>query len=104
MYLQSDLFATRLQHYYQTDMGYKKTKLNTASLNGALQHFGMHASAEIVLMLFQGGEGKRGNKSAKQLRNGYLHQLSEADRNEIISKAPLLIKEMKKFIKMRINT
>jgi len=93
-----------LQQYYQTDKGYKKTKLNTATLTDAIQHFGMYFSGDAVLMLFQGGEGKRGKKSAKQLRNGYLHQLSEADKNEIIDKDPSLIKEMEKFIHMRINT
>ncbi len=93
-----------MQQYFQTDKGYKKTNLNTATLTDAIQHFEMHFSGDVVLILFQGGEGKRGKKSAKQLRNGYLHQLSEADKNEIIDKAPSFIKEMEKFILMRINT
>lgn len=97
------MFALRLQHYYQTDKQYKQTGINTASLRAALKHFHIHFSEEKVIAIFQGGEGKRGRKSAKQLRNGYLHRLSDADKDEIANKGPELINEMTKLLKLRIN-
>jgi len=103
-YLRCDLFVTRLQNYYQTDKQYKKTGLNTKTLNEAFNHFGLHFSEEKVLILFQGGTGKRGRKSAKQLRNGYLHQLSKADKDEILTKCSVLIPLMSRLLKMRIKT
>ena len=102
-YLRCDLFVTRLQNYYQTDKQYKKTRLNTKALNEACEHFGLHFPEERILSLFQGGDGKRGRKSAKQLRNGYLHQLSEADRDEILTKGGVLVPVMNRLLKMRIN-
>lgn len=103
LYLMCDLFATKIQHYYQTDKQYKKTTLNTNSLKKALSHFGIHFDDNKLLILFTGGGGKRGKKSARQLRNGYLHQLSEADKLEIINKNELLTKEMKRFLTLRIK-
>lgn len=93
---------TRLQHYYQTDKQLKKGKLNTEYLSKALEHFGLHLEKDKLLFLFKGGEGKKGQKSARQLRNGYLHQLSEADKSEIIDKHSMLIAEMKRLLNKRI--
>jgi hypothetical protein len=103
LYLQCDVFATKIQHFYQTDNGLKKRSLNTVSLTKALEHFNLHFDISFVKKLFQGGTGKRGCKSAKQLRNGYLHELSEADENEIISNNDEFISVMKKFIKLRLS-
>ena len=102
-YLRCDLFATRLQQYYQVDKQYKKTGLNTKTLRESCEHFRLHFPVENILNLFQGGEGKRGRKSAKQLRNGYLHELSEANRNEIANQAEELIVAMNRWLKLRIN-
>ena len=104
LYLRCELFATRLQHYYQTDKQYKQGKLNTDSLSKAFEHFGFPLGKDKLLSIFKGGEGKRGKKSVKQLRNGYLHQLSEADRLEIIEKHLMLTKEMNRLLKKRIKT
>jgi len=103
-YLRCDLFATRLMNYYQADKQYKKTKLNTQALDEACRHFSLHFPKENILRLFRGGEGKRGEKSAKQLRNGYLHQLSKADRNEILEKSTEFTLPMKQLLKLRIKT
>ena len=103
LYLRCELFATKLQHYYQTDRQYKKGSLNTDMLSKALEHFGIPLDKDKLLSIFKGGEGKRGSKSARQLRNGYLHQLSEPDKLEIIDKHSTLVKEMKRFLKKRIK-
>lgn len=104
LYLRCELFGTRLQHYYQTDRQHAKTTLlKTDTLQNALIHFSMSADTEKLILLFQGGNGKRGNKSARQLRNGYLHQLSDSDRQEIIDKQSVFIPEMKAFLRKRIR-
>lgn len=104
LYLKCEIFATRLQHYYQTDKQYKKGNLNTDSLSEALDHLGLPADKDKIILLFKGGKGKKGSKSARQLRNGYLHQLSEADRLEIIEKYSVLAAEMERFLNKRIKT
>lgn len=104
LYMRCELYATRLQHYYQTDKQNKKGGLKTDMLSNALEHFGIPLDKEQVLFLFQGGKGKRGKKSARQLRNGYIHELSDADRSEITNKHSIFVKEMNRFLKKRINT
>lgn len=103
-YLRCEVFATKLQNFYQTDKEYKQTKLNTKALTEALIHFNIHFDNDVLLKLFQGGEGKRGTKSARQLRNGYLHQLSNSDRKEIEVNGQWLASEMKKVLTLRIKT
>lgn len=103
VYLRAELLALKLQHYYQTDMQNKQTSLNITALRRAIKHFNLHFSEEKILLIFRGGKGKRGNKSAKQLRNGYLHRLSEADKKEIVCNGKSLIKEMAKLLKLRIK-
>lgn len=103
-YLRCEVFATKLQHYYQSDKDYKKIGLNTKSLTEALSYFQMHFDNEILIKLFQGGAGKRGTKSARQLRNGYLHQLSKSDRDEIECNGMWAISQMKKWLSLRIKT
>ena len=103
-YLRCEVFATKLQHYYQTDKQPQKSKLNTQSLTKALEHFNLYFKSESLLYVFKGGSGKRGSKSARQLRNGYLHELSSADKNEIIQQHSEYVKLMKSFLKLRLQT
>ncbi|MDQ2192977.1 MULTISPECIES: hypothetical protein [unclassified Vibrio] len=103
-YLRCEVFATKLQHFYQSDKGYKQTSLNTKDFKSALDHFGMYLDDDKVIKIFQGGNGKRGTKSARQLRNGYLHELSSSDKAEIETNGPWLVGEMKKLLRQRIKT
>ena len=100
-YLRCELFASRLQNFYCTDKNYKKTGLNTKTLTNACEHFRTFFPNDIILVLFQGGGGKRDSMSARQLRNGYLHELSESNRAEILDNGKYLIK-MKRFLELRI--
>lgn len=102
-YLRCELFATRLQHYYQLDKGYKKTKLNIDKFKKAIKHFNIFLENKDCDLIYVGGTGKRGKKSARQLRNGYLHQLSESDKQEIIQKNYMLLKIMNKILNLRIS-
>lgn len=102
-YLRCEVFATKLQHFYQSDRGFKQTGLNTKDFKCALEHFDMHLEEEKVTKIFQGGTGKRGTKSARQLRNGYLHQLSRSDKTEIEAQGSWFVSEMKKLLRQRIK-
>ena len=103
-YLQCEVLATKIQHFYQKDNSHEENQLNTKALTDALAHFNMHYSNESLMHIFSGGKGKRGSKSARQLRNGYLHQLSDSDREEIEINGQGLIGEMKNFLKLRIKS
>lgn len=103
-YLRCEVFSTKLQHFYQTDRQNKQTALNTKFLNEALIHFNLHFNNNTLIHLFQGGSGKRGKKSARQLRNGYLHKLAKSDKEEIAINAKSFIKQMKQFLNLRIKT
>jgi hypothetical protein len=46
------------------------------------------------------GEGKRGAKTCRQLRNGYLHSLSKKDKEEINSRFGELKGYMEKWINL----
>jgi hypothetical protein len=101
-YLRCEVFATKLQNFYQKDNGYKETSLNTKDLKNAFSHFDIHLDNEKIIKIFQGGTGKRGTKSARQLRNGYLHQLSSADKTEIENNGLWFVSEMRKILQLRI--
>lgn len=104
VYIQAEVFARKLQQYYRTDT--KKSgndELRIDTLKAALKYFNIPMPEFNIPILFKGGRGNRGSKSARQLRNGYLHTLSVEDKKEIISKANSIIPELRKFINNEIT-
>jgi hypothetical protein len=83
-YFVAEALARKLQSFYQTDTG-KPTSddLQITQLNAALRHFSVDYSPDDVREIFLGGKGNSGVKSARQLRNGYVHSLNDDDRAEI---------------------
>ena len=78
-----EVLAKRLIMYHKQK---KETpnRWNYTQVSSALKYFGIDYDDQKVEPAFKGGsKGKRGNKSARQLRNGYLHSLSENDKTEI---------------------
>lgn len=105
IYIQSEVFAKKLQQYYRTDTKKSgKDELQINVLKAALKHFNIPLPESDIPILFKGGPGKRGSKSARQLRNGYLHALSVEDKKEIMSKANSVIFKLRKFINNEIIT
>ena len=103
VYIQSEVFAKKLQNYYRTDS--KKTgkdELQIQTLKAALRHFNISIPEADISNLFIGGLGIRGSKSARQLRNGYLHSLSTEDKTEIEIKANIFILQSRKFISLEL--
>tara|TARA_R110001583_G_scaffold170193_1_gene323544 strand:+ start:553 stop:993 length:441 start_codon:yes stop_codon:yes gene_type:complete len=104
LYLQSEVFAKKLQRYYRTDMNKTaEDKLNITALKAALNHFKLTFDDTDLPELFKGGAGKQNEKSARQLRNGYLHSLSSNDKKEIQKKATTLNSKLRKFLSLRVS-
>jgi hypothetical protein len=104
IYIQSEVFAKKIQHYYRTDTNKSgKDELQINVLKAALKHFNLSFPDSDVSSLFKGGAGKRGSKTARQLGNGYLHALSPDDKKEITSKAESYISKLQKFISNEIE-
>lgn len=90
-YLVAESLLRQLIAYYSTDTGVQMSKnLLTAQIAAALSHFAISVEKNDIIDAFQGGPGKRGIKSARQLRNGYLHDLDPADKKEIEGKAEMI--------------
>ena len=86
-YLVAESLLRRLISYYAKDTSRTESeKLETRQINAALKHFNLNITASDVDEAFKGGPGKRGFKSARQLRNGFLHDLNPEDRNEVVAK------------------
>jgi len=103
-YLCAEDFATRLIEFYRADRRLKGKGLQVDVLVSAAKHFRISVNDSTLYELFRGGEGRRGVKSARQLRNGYLHTLSHEDRREILSSAENLISRLYQFMQNRIST
>lgn len=83
-YLLCEVLAKKLQSYYRTETGKRgKDELRIDVLKAAIKHFDLRYEEEQLKLVFQGGGGKSGQKSARQLRNGYIHELNQSDKAEI---------------------
>jgi hypothetical protein len=99
LYLQTEVMAKKIQNYYRTDKNKADLdKIQIQVLKASLKHFSLPFNDSDVSLIFKGGEGLVGKKSARQLRNGYLHSLSPSDKNEIIHKAQQYVAIMEKFL------
>ena len=98
-YVVCEATATKLVQFYKTD---KKLKLGGTlrkdEILNALKHFGFQMLGQDISTVFTGGKGRKGAKSARQLRNGFLHSISDSDKNEIQKKYSQLIKLMNMFL------
>ena len=104
LYIQSEVYAKKLQSYYRTDTKKSgKDELQVNVLKAAIKHFSISLAELDISSLFSGGPGKRGKKSARQLRNGYLHALSVEDKKEIESQASSYIPKLRRFIQNEIS-
>lgn len=105
IYLQCEVMSRKLQSYYRSDTDKTgNNDLQIQVLEASLKHFSMDYKSIDINILFKGGVGARGNKSARQLRNGYLHSLSAEDKNEIIENASIFKLNMERFLLLRIET
>lgn len=98
-YIVCEATATKLVQFYKTDKKFKSSgPLRKDDIHDALVHFGIQINKLDVGAVFTGGSGKKGTKSARQLRNGFLHSISESDRIEIEAKYAYFMKLMSEFL------
>lgn len=82
-----EILAKRLIMYHKKQ---KEPAINWSYTQfvAALKYFVIEYDDQKVKPAFQSGsKGIRGNKTARQLRNGYLHLLSNSDKIEIESRS-----------------
>jgi hypothetical protein len=72
--------------------------LNYTSIESALKFYKYNSYINIIVKIFKSGDGIRDEKTPRQLRNGYFHNLSEEDRKEIETRSNDLISLMNDFI------
>lgn len=85
-YFVAEVLARKVTSFYQDDTKKQKPsadKIQIQILGAAIRHFGIIFPEPDIKNLFLGGKGRRGAKSARQLKNGYVHSLSVEDRAEI---------------------
>ena len=98
-YVVCEAAATKLVQFYKVDKSLKSGgTLRKDEILNALKHFGYQISEQDISTVFTGGTGRKGTKSARQLRNGFLHSISDSDKNEIQKKYSQLIKSMNMFL------
>ena len=99
LYFVAEVVARKIASFYQDDTNKPRyDKIQVLQLGAAIRHFKIIFPESDIRTLFRGGEGLRGTKSARQLRNGYVHSLSAEDRIEIERRAPVLKDMLNRFI------
>jgi len=115
LYLQSEVLAKKITGFYykEKNLNNQTTDLNLGDLRKALKHFKLisygknPARGKIsecsINWLFKGGSGTPGKKSARQLRNGYVHTLNESDRLEMIKNGTFFVNNLKDFVGLQLH-
>jgi len=87
LYLQAELIARKILTYHAIDNKLPfPDGIDIKLLKQALKIYKFVPTIMSIgdfEWIFKGGQGIRGEKSIRQLRNGYFHELNKDDRNEI---------------------
>lgn len=71
--------------------------LDVGKIKKALIHFSLDFPCDDTDTVFKSGNGIVGERTARQLRNGYAHSLSPYAREKIAERAPELLEIMMRF-------
>jgi len=100
-YIDCEITAHKIVRFYKRDK-YNKTDssviLHVRNIINAAAHFNLSISSADVRALFAGGKGKRGVKTPRQLRNGYLHAKAAQDALELERRADTLFRIMRTWL------
>lgn len=100
-YILCEVIAKRIQHYYKVDTNKGSPSLHITTLKSSLEHFDAKYDEAKIYNVFMGGTKKKGiKKSARQLRNGYLHELNENDKSEIEKRHVDLMQDLNYFLQL----
>lgn len=100
-YVDCEATARALVGYYLADRGVKhseKRQLNVHDVWRAAGYFGVTADEEMVLSVFRGSDGIRGEKTPRQLRNALIHRKTLADVEEIEEREEELLARMGRWL------
>ena len=99
-----EVTARKLIKYYQTannkPVMTKYESYTTPTLRSAIKYYSLSINDSILKNIFLSGEGKRNQKSCRQLRNAYIHSLLNEDKQEIINRFPQLKNDMDTWISL----
>ncbi len=88
LYIDCEATALKLLRFYHKDRYRRErqaTHLNVREIASAAEFFEIAAGRDLIYLLFRGGEGRRHEKTPRQLRNAYVHGKRRADCEEIIA-------------------
>lgn len=103
-YVDCEATARALVGYYLADRGVKtseKRRLHVHEIFRAAEYFGVEADGELVDLVdsvFYGGDGIRGKKTPRQLRNALIHRKTLADVEEIEEREGELLERMDRWL------
>lgn len=91
------------RYYRQRSNAQKKTanedgSLNVVVVNRSLKHFGVGLDQRRIDGLLSSTKGKRGQKTARMLRNGLVHRWDANDVSEVIHRFEELATSMKAVV------
>ncbi|WP_445397938.1 hypothetical protein [Zobellella sp. An-6] len=91
LWLVCEVLAKKLITYHKnlSDIPFR---WSYTQLEASFKHLGIsYCESKVKTMFHSDKKAKRGSKPARVLKNGYLHTLSDADREEIESRASELL-------------
>lgn len=103
LFLVCEATARKLIFYYNIENSRSENQFySITEVRFALNFFSLSVmpNDDFVKYIFKSGKGTRGNKTCRQLRNDYIHNLSQFDRAEIESRNKDLIENMNKWIQL----
>jgi len=103
LFLVCEATARKLISYYKNEISKSENQIYTITeVKAALSFFSISVmpNDDFVNYIFKSGNGLRGKKTCRQLRNDYIHNLSQIDRNEIESRNKDLIENMNKWTQL----
>lgn len=99
-----ETLCKRIQEAYYTSTGKPKEmrdiKLNLTDIKAAMKYAGYVIPDKAMLSDIFSCEKKRGNKSAKELRNGIVHSLQVEDINEVFDRRLFLTTRMDEYLQL----
>jgi hypothetical protein len=113
-YLQAEVKARLIVNWHLVDkppeeMPPDEQKIGVFHVRAAMKHFNLHGPLahqvpeDVLTDIFPGGPGgDPARKSMRQLRNAYLHSLSEPDREAMINRLERFNTVLDRFI--QVNT
>ena len=101
-YIFVEALARRIWYYYRNRSVIKKKMSHAAVpldvLLRACRYYDIKVNVKVLRLIFDSSLRKRGEKSARNLRNELVHSWNEKDKNESVNRLPEFSSAFKKFV------